>query len=81
MPRYGLGYNEARERVRKQSLEEDEALIDSLFGFENLRYKATPDEVKREALIQLERDWRIPEEAWRKGLDNFPHESYSEEYV
>ena len=52
------GYAEARERVRRQTLEEDLRLISALYGPDKLRYGATPEEVKSEALRQLEIDFR-----------------------
>jgi len=52
------GYSEAREQVRRQSMEEDLSLLDALWGRDQLRYGATPQEVKEEALRQLEREWR-----------------------
>lgn len=61
MSRYFDGYNEARERIKSQSLEDDLRLINDLYGTENLKYSATPEEVKQEALRQLERDWRNPD--------------------
>lgn len=45
-----------------QSLEDDLELIDTLFGRDNLRYGDSPEAVKREALRQLEREWRVPED-------------------
>lgn len=52
------GYSEAISKVRGQSLEDDLALIDDLFGRDNLHYGATPEKVKEEALRQLEIEWR-----------------------
>lgn len=52
------GYAEAREQVRKQSLEDDLRLIDNLYGRDNLRYGDGPEEVKAEALRQVEREYR-----------------------
>ena len=54
------GYWEARKKIANQSLEEDLDLIDNLFGREMLHYGATPEQVKAEALRQLEIEWRIP---------------------
>lgn len=55
------GYASALEKVRRQSVEEDIELIDLLFGRGNLSYGDSDDDVKREALRQLEIEWRIPE--------------------
>jgi len=52
------GYNEARRKVETQSLDDDLHLLDDLFGRGNLQYGATDDEVKKEALRQLEIEWR-----------------------
>ena len=52
------GYSEARSKVLQQDLEADLKLLDDLFGREKLSYGATPDEVKQEALRQLEIEWR-----------------------
>jgi hypothetical protein len=52
------GYLEARSKVRAQSLEADLRLIDDLQGRANLRYGDNPEDVKAEALRQLEIDWR-----------------------
>jgi len=62
------GYAEAREAVRKQSLEEDLALIDSLFGRDGLRYGDGPEEVKAEALRQVEREFRSERNEWAECL-------------
>lgn len=53
------GYNEARAGVERQSLEEDLALIDVLFGRGKLRYGDTPADVKREALRQLRIEFEV----------------------
>jgi hypothetical protein len=58
MYRYMEGYLEAKASVENQSLEEDLELIGLLFGRGRLKYGATPDEVKAEALRQLEIEWR-----------------------
>ena len=52
------GYSAARAMVSAQSLDADLRTIDSLFGREGLRYGATPEDVKAEALRQLEIEWR-----------------------
>ena len=54
------GYWEARKRIANQTLEEDLDLIDNLFGRGTLCYGATPEQVKAEALRQLEIEWRMP---------------------
>lgn len=41
------------ERVRNQSLEEDLAIIDGLYGAASLPSPASADDVKREALAQV----------------------------
>lgn len=51
-------YPEARAQVQKQTLEQDLRTIDALFGRDNLRYGATPEEVKEEALRQTEIEFR-----------------------
>lgn len=57
MGQFYEGYSVSRQKVLEQSLEDDLRLIDDLFGRDNLRYGATPDEVKQEALRQHEREW------------------------
>lgn len=52
------GYTEARFKVLDQSLEKDLELIDNLFGRDRLKYDDTPQDVKNEALRQLEIEWR-----------------------
>jgi hypothetical protein len=52
------GYMEACGKVRAQSLEDDLNTIDLLYGRERLGYGATPEEVKSEALRQLEIEYR-----------------------
>jgi hypothetical protein len=52
------GYSDARDRVQAQTLEEDLRTLDDLFGRGNLRYGATPDDVKQEALKQIEEEFR-----------------------
>jgi hypothetical protein len=52
------GYSEARERVQRQSLTQDLETIDSLYGRDQLKYGASPEDVKAEALRQLEIEWR-----------------------
>lgn len=56
--RYHPGYLEAIERVKKQTLEQDLKVLDDLYGRDNLRYGMTPEEVKEEALRQLELEFR-----------------------
>ena len=56
---YYPGLNDARETIRKQSLQEDLRTLDSLFGRDNLRYGATPEEVKEEALRQLQKEFTV----------------------
>lgn len=59
MSYYYPGYNEARARVKKQSRAEDLDLIDMLFGRDNLiGSNWTDDDVKAEALRQMEIEWR-----------------------
>jgi hypothetical protein len=57
---YFSGYNDARTTVQNQSLEEDLKTIDTLYGRDNLRYGASPAEVKEEALRQLQREFTMP---------------------
>lgn len=66
MARHHPEYWKAVADVEVESLEEDLALIDDLFGRDKLRYGATPAEVKAEALRQLEIEWRVPIDPWRR---------------
>ena len=52
------GYNDAIKKVQAQSYEEDLRTIDDLFGREHLKFGDGPEEVKAEALRQLEIEWR-----------------------
>jgi len=54
------GYNEARAQVAAMTLDELLALIDALYGRDNLRYGATLEEVRDEAYAQQARDWEAP---------------------
>lgn len=56
------GYASAREDVRIQSTEADLELIDNLWGRGGLPNEASPAEIKREALRQMEIDWRSSED-------------------
>lgn len=51
------GYHEARQVVLLQSMEDDLALIDDLYGRDALQFDG-PAEIKAEALRQMEQDWR-----------------------
>jgi len=51
-------YSKAVEKVTNQTLEKDLATLDDLFGRDQLSYGATPEDVKREALKQLEIEFR-----------------------
>lgn len=62
------GYAEARAAVQAQSLEDDLALIDNLFGRDNLRYGDGPEEVKAEALRQVEREYRSERNEWAECI-------------
>lgn len=61
------GYGEAIRNVMMQTREEDLGLIDILYGRDNLRCGATGQEVKAEALRQLEIDWREPKAPWGRN--------------
>lgn len=52
------GYLEAYEKVLAQDLAADLKLIDDLYGRDELSYGASDEEVKEEALRQLEREYR-----------------------
>jgi hypothetical protein len=56
--KYYQGYNEAKYKVEAQSMEDDLQLIDALYGRDNLSFGDGPKEIKREALRQLEINWR-----------------------
>lgn len=56
--KYYSGYNEARRKVESQCMDDDLSLIDDLFGREKLNFGDGPDEVKAEALRQLEIEFR-----------------------
>ena len=59
--RFFEGYSEARERVEHGDLACCLGVLDSLFGRENLEYGASLDDVRAEALRQLEREFTNPE--------------------
>ena len=63
MSRHYPGYDEARAKVQKMPLNELIDLIDDLEGRANLEYLATIDEVREEALRQLDREWTDPDAA------------------
>lgn len=52
------GYAEARAKIQSQTLDADLHTLDTLYGRDKLRYGASPEEVKEEALRQVEMDWR-----------------------
>lgn len=52
------GYLEAYKNVLAQDLAADLKLIDDLYGRDELSYGASDEEVKEEALRQLEREYR-----------------------
>lgn len=56
--RYYPGYEKEQNKIRQQSLKEDYAVLDNLFGRGNLSSKPTFSEVKQEALRQLEIEYR-----------------------
>lgn len=56
--KYFPGFLDAWKAVLDQPLEADLGLIDSLFGRDELSHESTPEEVKEEALRQLEIEWR-----------------------
>lgn len=58
MSAYLPGYAAAMAKVEAQSLEDNLRLIDDLFGRDMLRYGDGSDAVKREALRQLEIEFR-----------------------
>lgn len=60
-PRFFPGYSEARERAERMDLAALLQIIDSLYGRDALRYDDGVEEVRAEALRQLEREWTNPE--------------------
>ena len=60
--KYYEGYSDARKKVLHQDMQEDLSLIDSLLGRQNLSFGDGPNEVKEEALRQLEN--RVPCGIW-----------------
>lgn len=56
--KYYSGYSEARQKVENQSMDENLELIDALFGRDNLSFGDGEQEVKTEALRQLEIEFR-----------------------
>jgi len=52
------GYAKVRAKVQLQTLAQDLKTINSLYGRDALRYGATPEEVKAEALRQIEMNFR-----------------------
>jgi hypothetical protein len=56
--RYNSATSDKITRIRGQSLEEDLALLFSLYGFGNLRYGDSAERVKDEAIAQVRRDFR-----------------------
>jgi hypothetical protein len=56
--KHHAGYAKAHETVLAQDLAHDLATLDELFGRDSLSEDATPEDVKREALRQLEIEWR-----------------------
>lgn len=55
------GYHEARSRVMQDSEADLLELLDTLFGRDNLPNNFTLEQLRREALNQLDREWRTPE--------------------
>ena len=60
--KYFPGYQEACDRVRNGDLDHALAQIDGLFGREQLSYGASENQVKEEALRQLEIEFRNGED-------------------
>jgi hypothetical protein len=60
---YHPGYGTAREKVLRMTLDQLLEYIDALWGRDNLRYGATEDEVRAEALSQCDREFRNAEAA------------------
>jgi hypothetical protein len=56
--RHHPGYADALVKVRGQSQADDLQLLDTLFGRDGLPFGATPEQVKAEALRQLEIEGR-----------------------
>lgn len=56
--KYFSGYREAKQRAEAQSMEDDLALIDALYGRDNLKFGDDAAAVKQEALRQLEIEYR-----------------------
>lgn len=57
--KYFPGYNEAKEKILKQTMEQDLEIIDTLFGRDQLKFGDGATEVKKEALRQLEIEYRM----------------------
>ena len=69
------GYKEAKINVQNQSLDADLKLIDDLFGRDNLNYGMNAGDVKKEALAQLEKEWRsgeVIETKWQTSTLTLP---------
>lgn len=57
MSYYYPGYYEARENVQTMDLDSLLSLIDALYGRDNLKYGDTVEDVRAEALHQLDREF------------------------
>jgi len=55
------GYWEAKEKVWKMNKKEMMDLLDSLYGFDNLPENYTDEDLRKEALEQIKRDYQTPE--------------------
>lgn len=56
--KYFAGFREKVQQVKKQSLKDDLAILDDLYGRKNLQFDSTDSDVKKEALRQLEIEYR-----------------------
>ncbi|MCE7937886.1 MAG: hypothetical protein DYG90_04665 [Chloroflexi bacterium CFX6] len=62
---YYPGYDDALYIAAHQSTEDDLAVLDTLFGRENLPANATPRDIKAEVFRQLAEEWTTQE--WRRA--------------
>lgn len=66
VPEHYEGYYQARQGIlNEQDLDELLYQIDQLYGRDNLKYGDGIEQVRAEALRQVELEWRKPEREWR----------------
>lgn len=75
--KYHEGYTEAREAVKSQSCEENLKLIGDLFGFDRLKFGDGPEDVKQEALRQIEIEFRSERNEQAEFLVSLTHANSS----